>query len=1529
MSGADVPSASGTQTPLERDILAELPPSSAIASAAIGEHFHHHHHPQSPVRAARSEDEASADVKKKRRRRDSSASRVAVDYFDPEGVHELKRTLTMQSQAAREAAEHRMGAHVSDESTVVSENLALDVEKFDLEQFFKEIVQKGLENNLKPRELGVVFQDLRVQGLGSAASFQPTVGSTLNPLSIPEKIRAMLHPPVRDILSGFEGVVNPGEMLLVLGRPGAGCSTFLKTVSNQHEEFHSVSGLLHFSSFTSKQIRKHFRGDVIYCPEDDIHFPTLTVEQTLNFAARMRMPSKKARIGETSRKQYADEVVDTLTTIFGLRHAKKTKVGNAAIRGVSGGERKRVSIAEALATRSRLGSWDNSTRGLDASTALEFVRALRIATDNIGLTTIVSIYQASELLYELFDKVCVIYEGRMAFFGPASTARQYFIEQGWEPANRQTTADFLVAVTDPIGRTPRQGYENRVPRTADEMAAAFQRHALAGDNKQEIAEFLAQNVIMDLGTDEYDHLTGKLPQVPSVPQEEKEFKRKSYIDSAHAERGKHARPESPYTITVVSQIFQVVIRRVQILQGDWSAQVVTIASFVFQAIITGTLFLNFPNATSAYFSRGGVLFFAILFGALSSMAEIPALYSQRPIVHRHAKAAMYHPFTESMALTLVDIPISLITLILFGVILYFLTNLQRSAGQFFIFYLFIVAVSLCMKAFFRSVAAAFRREAGAQSLAGVMTLALVLYAGYAITKPTMVGALKWITYINPLFYGFEAILTNEFHTLNGTCSQLVPSGEGYGNVSLSNQVCTTVGSLAGQANVDGNRFTELSYGYEYSHLWRNFGIIVAFIIAFLVVLMVLTEFNTASAMETAVVLYKRDSREQEPTEAKGADEEKGQIQENVLSKGKESPEQSERALEDAPSMSDVFSWQNIRYTVPLGKGETRLLLDDVSGYVVPGKLTALMGESGAGKTTLLNVLAGRTDTGVISGDRFVNGQALPFDFQAQTGYCQQLDTHTPEMTVREALLFSAKLRQPSNVPLSEKEAYVDTCLKMCGLEHHADAIVGTLDVEHKKRTTIGVELAAKPRLLLFLDEPTSGLDSQSAWAIMSFVRNLADHGQAILCTIHQPSSELFQVFDRLLLLRKGGQTVYFGDLGPNCSTLINYFERNGARKCEEKENPAEWMLDVIGAGATATSTIDWHNAWDKSEEAADFKVHLDDIHEEGRKRPPVQALQHSEFATSWAYQLWQLTVRGNTCYWRNPTYIIAKLVLNIAGGLFIGFTFFRADNTVQGTQNKLFAAFMSIILTAAHVNQLQIPFIDTRSVYEVRERPSRMYSWTALVTSLMLVEIPWNIFGSLLFFLCWYWTVGFANSRVGYTFLMIVVAFPLYYSTVGQAVAAMSPSAVIGSVLFSCIFSFVIAFCGVVQPFAQMNWWKWMYRLSPFTYLIEGLIGQALGKFEVNCSSTEFVTVEPPSGQTCAQYMDPYISNHGGYLQNPDASSSCNFCAYATTDEFLESSFNIMYSHRWRNIAFMVVYIVFNVAAIYAFTYLFRIRSRR
>ncbi|KAK7025542.1 ATP-binding cassette transporter snq2 [Paramarasmius palmivorus] len=1380
-------------------------------------------------------------------------------------------------------------------------------EKVNLPELLSKVIRKKDEADLKSREIGVMFENLRVVGLGSSSSYQPTFGSLFNPVDMLEKIQNLRHPTTKDILSDFEGVVKPGEMLLVLGRPGAGCSTFLKTLANQREEYHAIEGEVHYHSFTPNEIRKRFRGDVLFCPEDDLHFPTLTVEQTIKFAARMRAP--RDRLG-SSREEYVNDMTNTLLSLFGLNEVRHTLVGDAAVRGVSGGQKKRVSICEVLATRPRLVSWDNSTRGLDSSTALEYVQTLRTFTDLARMTSIVSLYQPGESLYKLFDKVCVIYEGRLAYFGPASEARSYFINMGYEPANRQTTADFLVAVTDPNGRIPRADLQlSSIPRTAEEFAAYFRISDIAEDNRAAIKAYRRDFV---------DH-----PEL-----------REAYKASAKAEHGRHTRKSSPYLVSIAMQAKAVMLRRLQMLKGSWLSTALNSFSYVFNGLIVGSVFFEAPENTSAYFSRGGVLFFTQLFAALVTMAEIPALFAQRPIVLRHMKYALHHPFIDQAALFLVDLPIIFLQLGIFVVLIYELVQLQQSASQFFVAFLFVFSVTITMKGWFRALAAAFGDEAPAQSVAGISILAFSIYAGYMIPKPTMIGGLRWISYLNPFRWGFETLLTNEFRTVNGYCSGLIPSGPGYENITIANQVCPTVGALPGSDYVNGNRFTELSFEYNWDNAWRNFGIIIGYGVAFIGACLFFTEWNTKTPANSGATLFKRSTKT--ALMKGGNDEEKAGGSDDHVIVEKESPKKDvtkkapvEENIQEVVTTSahDIFSWQGISYSVPVGGGEMRRLLNNVTGFVAPGKLTALMGESGAGKTTLLNVLAERVDVGVVTGDRFVNGHPLPSDFQAQTGYCQQMDTHVPAATVREALLFSAKLRQPHSVPLAEKEAYVDKCLNICGLEAFRDAAVGSLNIENRKRTTIAVELAAKPKLLLFLDEPTSGLDSQSAWAIVAFLRDLANNGQAILCTIHQPSAELFQVFDRLLLLRKGGETVYFGDLGHNATTLLGYFEKNGSRHCEPEENPAEFMLDVIGAGATATSEQDWHEIWKNSSEKTQLDIEVDRIHSEGRTRPPVQASFEHEFATPWYFQTWELLKRNCQSHYRDPIYLVAKFVLCIFAGIFIGFSFFKAKDSQQGTQNKLFSIFMATILSVPLANQLMVVFINMRSIYEIRERPSRMYSWTALVTSQFLTDLPWNIAGSTLFYLCWYWTVGYDSDRAGYTYLMIGVLFPMYYTSIGQATAAMCPNAEIAAILFSLLFSFVITFNGVMQPYSQLGWWKWMYRLTPYTYLIEGLLGQAIGNQNMFCSDVELATIIPPSGQTCGQYMSTWLSNNGGYLVNPNDTSSCQFCSTDTTNAYLAQRFNIFYSHRWRNVGVFAGFIVFNIAAIYFFTFWFRIRT--
>ena len=380
----------------------------------------------------------------------------------------------------------------------------------------------------------------------------------------------------------------------------------------------------------------------------------------------------------------------------------------------------------------------------------------------------------------------------------------------------------------------------------------------------------------------------------------------------------------------------------------------------------------------------------------------------------------------------------------------------------------------------------------------------------------------------------------------------------------------------------------------------------------------------------------------------------------------------------------IFHWEAVHYDIKV-KGGTRTLLEDCDGWVQPGKLTALMGASGAGKTTLLDVLASRVTMGVVTGQMLVDGKQRDAGFQRKTGYVQQQDLHLSTSTVREALNFSALLRQPRATPKPEKLAYVDEVIKVLEMEAYADAIVGVpgegLNVEQRKRLTIGVELAAKPALLLFLDEPTSGLDSQTAWSICKLLRKLANNGQAILCTIHQPSAVLFQEFDRLLFLASGGRTVYFGDIGENSKTLTSYFESNGSRRCGVEENPAEWMLDVIGAAPGSQNTIEWPEVWWDSPEKQQVKERLAEMKRtlsgKAHGKDPEALL---EFAEPFLFQLILVTSRVFQQYWRTPSYLYSKTLLCVASGLFIGFSFWDSPLSIQGLQNQLFSIFMLLTI---------------------------------------------------------------------------------------------------------------------------------------------------------------------------------------------------------------------------------------------------------
>lgn len=261
-----------------------------------------------------------------------------------------------------------------------------------------------------------------------------------------------------------------------------------------------------------------------------------------------------------------------------------------------------------------------------------------------------------------------------------------------------------------------------------------------------------------------------------------------------------------------------------------------------------------------------------------------------------------------------------------------------------------------------------------------------------------------------------------------------------------------------------------------AHLWRNFGVVIAFSVLYILVTAVASEvFSFVGGAAGATIFKKsRKSKKQVTSASPVADEEKGGIAGDPSSGSSNKTQTDNDGNEAIPHLAkseSIFTWSNVEYSVPYQGGQ-RKLLNKVSGYAKPGVMIALMGASGAGKSTLLNTLSQRQSFGVVSGDMLVDGRPLGLDFQRGTGFCEQMDLHDGTATVREALEFSAILRQERHIPREEKLAYVDKIIDLLELSDLQDAIVMSLGVEQKKRLTIGVELAAKPSVLLFLDEPT-------------------------------------------------------------------------------------------------------------------------------------------------------------------------------------------------------------------------------------------------------------------------------------------------------------------------------------------------------------------------------------------------------------------------------------------------------------------------
>jgi ATP-binding cassette subfamily G (WHITE) protein 2 (PDR) len=614
---------------------------------------------------------------------------------------------------------------------------------------------------------------------------------------------------------------------------------------------------------------------------------------------------------------------------YGLSHTKKTKVGSELVRGVSGGERKRVSIAEVSLAGARIQCWDNATRGLDAATALEFIKALRTSADVLETVALIAIYQCSQEAYELFDKVSVLYEGYQIYFGRADKAKEYFLRMGWDCPPRQTTADFLTSVTSPRERVPQNGYENKVPKTAQEFEAFWKASPEYSELMKEVDASLNEGA-----------------QAAAI---------KSYIyDSNHSKQAKNMRQSSPYTVSYAMQVRYLLKREYQRIRNDIGFHAFSVLSNSLMALVIASIFYNLSQTTTSFYYRGAALFFAVLFNGFSSFLEIMSLFEARPVVEKHKQYALYHPSAEAMSSVISQIPFKLFTSMFFNLIYYFMVNFRRTPGNFF-FYLFVITLAtFTMSHFFRLIGVISPTLPQALVPAHIILLALILFTGFTIPINYMLGWCRWINYLNPLAYAFESLMVNEFYNRAFPCASYIP-GNPSENPSWPSDawVCNAVGAVPGQTYVEGTTYLTVAFQYSHGHKWRNVGIVIAFMLALLAGYVFFAEYNESAKQKGEILLFQRSTLNK-LKKKKATDDIEAGAERDITVQG----EYGDIQVDAIEAGKDIFHWRDVHYTIKI-KSEEREILSGVDGWVKPGTLTALLGASGAGKTTLLDVLANR------------------------------------------------------------------------------------------------------------------------------------------------------------------------------------------------------------------------------------------------------------------------------------------------------------------------------------------------------------------------------------------------------------------------------------------------------------------------------------------------------------------------------------------------------------------------------------------
>eukprot|EP00808_Paulinella_micropora_P016726 g73067.t1 len=1272
-----------------------------------------------------------------------------------------------------------------------------------LSDFFKSYASLRRSVDLELATPTVRFQDLEVQSKARSYPWNRKNRDT------------------RIILHKMSGTIRPGTMTLVLGEPQSGKTTFLKALAGRLplDDQLSMKGVVTYSNLTPQEVQ--VSKLVSFVPQTDRHLAMYTVRETLTFADRFlngepeTLPLELQRIAKLR--------TELVLHLLGLTGCADTVVGDALLRGVSGGERRRVTLGELLVGGQSVFCCDEISSGLDSAATLDVITVLDSWTKKFGGSAVVALVQPAPDVVEKFDDLLLLNQGHLIYHGSRRAALPYFQSLGFFCPEDLDPAEFFTAVSSGHGRqfyVPVFGLPPSIASTTPRTPADFAQCHKA-----------------------------KMKTTTMVASPDKK--------TAHLRQTK----EVPFALGVIASLrflldrqFRMFIRDKEVLNGK-------LMEALFVGLLLGAVFYDAPPTV---YMR--MLFFSLAIFQRQAWQQIAIFIASRPVFRKQEGARFFRTWYYGLTVALASLPINLVVSLIFALSFYFLSRLTLTAASFFTYYFIIFSFQNAIGGYFTFLASISATATIAQARAGVSVCFFLLFSGNIIAADLIPVYWKWLYWLNPLAWALRSVLLNEF---------LGPNDEAVSH--------SRVPPAARQAYL--TRF-QIHQGREF--IWIGIAVLCFYYVLFYALTtaaLFYLRFDGSRWIHMPEPKSRKEQTEQETGDNSGstsrnvkeqAEEKKGENANTpavgqIETTTKQSQEMLIQVPEPAlPSRTPLtLSVLDLGYAVPMPDRSMKQLLKYVTAHFAPGTLTALMGSSGAGKTTLLDVMAGRKTVGIPTGKILVNGAEISKEaFNRCAAYCEQMDLHSAQQTVREAVEFSANLRfrldnGDQAALVAQRQQLVEDTLRDLGLLPIQDRVVGILgenglSSDQRKCLTIAVELVSNPSIL-FLDEPTTGLDARVARSIMSRLRVVAQQRQiTVVCTIHQPSAALFNLFDYMCLLQRPGRVAYCGPIGPDSVTMLDYFkDASGGQAPPPKYNASAYVLTLIGAGisggasqqviggaspkteADATSPAmaeekrDFANIWATS---APYKAVREKVeagisaNQNGGSKAAAAALpaQDMPFFTQLYHCTWKMTL----IYWRTSSYTKMRLGMFLFFALAFGSTFYQLPfNTIPEVDSHFALMYLTLDFLGVFnmMTVLEISSCEREVFY--RERASRLYGELAYSLSTLFAELPYILISSLTFISIQYFMIGLWPS--GWAFGLSFTVYFLYTANctfVGQWVSALMPNAKAATVLvgaISCIFNL---FSGFIMPLPNMHPWSfYITYVMPPRYALGTLISLQIG----------------------------------------------------------------------------------------------------